>query len=104
MLKITALKNITIVINLRVPQPGNADSGVPPVRSEIRRLTMQAGETRDDVVMVFGLDIHSAPAGSATASFHGTPFHAVGEVVPVAQVSDVSPISESFGLIRIELL
>ena len=103
MLKITALKNVRFAANVRIPQIGNADLNIPPVRAEVQWITMTAGESREDIVMVLGLDPRSAPPGSETTNLYGTPMAAAGEFVPVTTPPpNKGAVAESFGLVRIE--
>jgi hypothetical protein len=97
MLKVTALKDIEVIVNQRMPQHSDPERGVGPSHEEVRRIAMRTGESRDDVVMVFGLVPSSAPADAEVGIIDG-----VGEVVAVTHPTRESPVAESFGVVRLE--
>jgi len=99
MLKITALSDITVVVNRRIPQVPDPERSIGPSRGEAQSITLRAGESCDEVVMVYGLMPVSAPAGSEVGIIPG-----IGEVVAVKQPASKGEVAESFGVIRIEHL
>ena len=93
MIKVTALQNVRIAVNQVVPQHAIPLRRIPPFREQTVTLEMRAGDSREDISLVYGL----VPAGESACDANS-----ISHLAAIPHPMNVGENVEFEGKLRLE--